>query len=112
MKAIFRIKHSQDFALAIKKGKALHNSSFTVHFKDNGLNYCRVGISASNKLGNAVLRNRIRRQIRAMCHDLIDFENTKLDIVIIARKDFLNKSYEENRLLLGNIINSQVGNKE
>ena len=62
MKIINRIKASEDFALTIKKGKAQRDQSYVIHFSENELNYIRVGISVSSKLGNAVARNHIKRQ--------------------------------------------------
>ena len=57
MKVINRIKASDDFALAIKKGRAQRNQSYVIHIRPNEFNYVRVGISVSSKLGNAVVRN-------------------------------------------------------
>ena len=64
MKVINRIKASDDFALAIKKGRAQRNQSFVIHYRPNEYTYTRVGISVSSKLGNAVVRNLVKRQIR------------------------------------------------
>jgi RNase P protein component len=35
MKVINRIKASDDFALAIKKGRAQRNQSFVIHYRPN-----------------------------------------------------------------------------
>ena len=83
MKVINRIKASDDFALAIKQGRAQRNQSFVIHYRTNEFNYVRVGISVSAKLGNAVIRNHIKRQIRSMCDELIDYNQNNSDIVII-----------------------------
>ena len=106
MKVINRIKANQDFALAIKKGKTFKTDSYLIHVADNSLNRVRVGISVSKKLGNAVTRNKIKRQIRAMCQ-MIDFDSTGKEVVVVVRKEFLEKSYQENKellcLMLGNM---------
>ena len=109
MKVINRIKASKDFAETIKKGTALRNSSFVIHFKANELDYTRIGISVSTKLGHAVVRNRIKRQIRAMCDSSIDYASHTFDIVIIAKEGFLKCDYHENIKLL-NILLSKIGN--
>ena len=92
MKVINRIKASDDFALAIKKGRAQRNQSF------------RVGISVSSKLGNAVVRNLVKRQIRSMCDSLIDYNSQSFDIVIIAKANFLNRSYDDNKQSLQELL--------
>ena len=97
MKIVNRIKASDDFALTIKKGKAQRDQSYVIHYRPNSLSYTRVGISVSSKLGNAVVRNHIKRQIRSMCDALIEYSNHPLDIVIVAKQEFLNKSYNDNK---------------
>lgn len=105
MKVINRIKASDDFALAIKKGRAQRNQSYVIHYRPNEFNYVRVGISVSSKLGNAVVRNLVKRQIRSMCDSLIDYNSQSLDIVIVAKANFLNRSYDDNKQSLKELFN-------
>ncbi|NLB48349.1 MAG: ribonuclease P protein component [Erysipelotrichia bacterium] len=104
MKVINRLKASEDFALAIKKGKAQRNQSFVIHYRNNEMSYTRVGISVSVKLGNAVTRNRIKRQIRNMCDLLLDYQTQSLDIVIIAKPGFLNRTFSGNKQALAQLL--------
>ena len=104
MKIVNRIKANDDFATTIKKGRAQRDQSYVIHYCTNSLNYTRVGISVSSKLGNAVVRNHIKRQIRSMCDELIDY-NQSLDIVIVAKQGFLNNSYDDNKESLNKLLN-------
>ena len=110
MKIINRIKKSDDFLLTIKKGRAYRNKQYTVHVIENSLSYSRVGISVSSKLGNAVTRNRIKRQVRSMCDSLINYNNQSLDIVIVVREPFLGGSFNDNKSFLNDLLGAQVGN--
>ena len=103
MKIVNRIKANDDFATTIKKGRAQRDQSYVIHYCTNSLNYTRVGISVSSKLGNAVVRNHIKRQIRSMCDELIDY-NQSLDIVIVAKQGFLNNSYDDNKTSLTKLL--------
>ena len=105
MKVINRIKASDDFALTIKKGKAQRDQSYVIHYRINELNYARVGISVSSKIGNAVARNHIKRQIRSMCDTLIDYEKHNIDIVIVAKQGFLSRSFDDNKESLRKLLN-------
>ena len=105
MKVINRIKASDDFALAIKKGRAQRNQSFVIHYRPNEYTYTRVGISVSSKLGNAVVRNLVKRQIRSMCDELIDYNQKSLDIVIVAKQEFPNRTYDDNKMSLKQLLN-------
>ena len=104
MKIINRIKANDDFATTIKKGRTQRDQSYVIHYNTNSLNYTRVGISVSSKLGNAVVRNHIKRQIRSMCDELIDY-NHSLDIVIVAKQGFLTNSYDDNKTSLNKLLN-------
>ena len=105
MKVINRIKATDDFALTIKKGKAQRNQSFVIHYRNNEFQYARVGISVSSKLGNAVVRNHIKRQVRSMCDELIDYQNQHTDIVIVVKQGFLNHSFDDNKMSLKELLN-------
>lgn len=112
MKVINRIKKSDDFLLTIKKGKAYRLEQFTVHIASNNFGFTRVGLSVSSKLGNAVTRNKIKRQLRSMCDSIIDYSKNSLDIVIVVRKPYLNGTFYKNRSLLSELLNAQVGKKQ
>lgn len=105
MKVAYRVKSNEDFKKVVQHGHFLKCSSFVAHYLVNNYNYSRIGISTSTKLGNAVTRNRIRRQIRSMCDALVDFDKTNIDFVIIVKKDYLNKNFQENKELLARLIN-------
>jgi len=110
MKVVNRIKKSEEFLLTIKKGKAYHCDQFTIHIAKNNHSYTRVGLSVSSKLGNAVVRNRIKRQVRAMCDSLIDYSKQSLDIVIVVRKPYLGFKFDDNKSQLSDLLSAQVGN--
>lgn len=104
MKAMYRLKKNEDFAFTVKHGTVKKNFSYVTHTKTNDLGYARIGISVSSKLGCAVIRNRIKRQIRAMVREIVEFSTNSSDIVIIAKSDFKNHSFEENKALLAKLI--------
>ena len=109
MKVINRIKANEDFALAIKKGKTYQSASYRLHVRENEFDHTRVGISVSKKIGNAVVRSRVKRQIRAICDSVIQYDKQALDIVIIAKSNFLENSFQDNRNQFIDLFNLQVG---
>lgn len=100
MKVVNRIKKNEEFATVVKKGHTLKTSSYIIHYLDSEKEICRIGISVSKKVGNAVTRNRIKRQIRAMCDSLVSYSFHTFDIVIVVRKDFLNNDFHNNLEIL------------
>ena len=108
MKVINRIKSNEDFAFTVKKGEILKHSPYLIHFIKNDLNVCRIGISVSKKVGNAVTRNRVKRQTRAMCDSLVQYTSHTFDVVIIIKPEFLNSSFDDNKKVLNDLL-SQIG---
>ena len=108
MKVINRIKDKQQFGIVVKKGKTLKETPYIVHYLDNGLSVCRVGLSVSKRLGNAVMRNRIKRQTRAMCDSLIDYSFHTFDVIIVVKPEFVNQSFDDNKKILNNLL-SKIG---
>ena len=108
MKVINRIKDKEQFVFTVKKGLVLKQSPFIIHYIKNELNVCRIGLSVSKKLGNAVTRNRVKRQTRAMCDSLVDYTSHTFDIVIVIKPDFLNSGFEDNKNILNSML-SKIG---
>jgi len=106
-----RVKKNEEFSLIINEHHSVSDDCFVMYFDNKKENYSRVGISVSKKLGNAVTRNWIKRQIRMMLANIYDFENSAYDLVIIARKPFLNKSFADKSVQLEKLIKKAIINK-
>ncbi|QEH62419.1 ribonuclease P [Spiroplasma chinense] len=101
------IKKNHHFQRIISKKRFQKARSFVIYYvKSDELNF-KYGVSVGKKLGNAVIRNKIKRQIRQMVSKRIDsLNNKKLKIVIMARNEFLNRSFEYNEKELEKLLNS------
>ncbi|HEY6578111.1 MAG TPA: ribonuclease P protein component [Rhizomicrobium sp.] len=56
----------------------------------------RVGFTASRKIGNAVLRNRARRRLKAAAHALLPLYGLPgNDYVLVARRETLTRSFAD-----------------
>lgn len=108
MKKCYRVVANEDFSRVIKTGITIRDDSFTTHYKLNELNKIRIGISVSTKLGNAVVRNRIKRQMRSICDSLLDYHKNSFDVIIVVRNGYLENTYQENSLILKNIF-TEIG---
>lgn len=95
MKKKYIVKENRDFEDIIRNGKCIKGKSFIVHFKKNDLKYDRFGISVSKKIGNAVIRNKFKRKIRAIIdNNKKDYNNPK-DYIIILRRSATERSFQE-----------------
>ncbi len=93
MKKVNIIKESKDFTKIIKSNKPFKMKEFVIYSTISGLDYYKFGLSVSKKVGNAVIRNKIKRQLKS----IIDKKHYKkgLKCIIIVRKDFLDYKFEE-----------------
>ena len=87
MKVLNRIKKNVEFNKVIEEGQVIKSDSLTLHFLENKLGYTRIGISIPKKSGKAVVRNKMRRQIRAIIAKDVDLSKS-IDCVLIARKKY------------------------
>ncbi len=81
-----RLKKKKDFERVFKEGKFLKNNSFILGFVKNELeNVSRFGIIVSSKVSKkSVIRNKIKRRIRAIIRDLLLKTTPGIDAVLIA----------------------------
>ena len=104
MKKLNIIKKQEEIDNIIKTGKLLKNRFFFLYYKERDPKYYRFCICVSKKLGNAVIRNKNKRQIK----DIIDKSNlvfeSNMDYVIILRKEISNISYEDKKKYLLDIL--------
>ena len=77
-----RIKKHNEFQEVIARGNLVRSKFFSFYILKNELGYTRIGISVPKKSGNAVIRNKIKRQIRAMCARNCDYSKS-IDLVFL-----------------------------
>ena len=68
MKKENRIKKNEEFTKIISKKHCISNAVFIMYYDNRALDHARVGISVSKKIGNAVIRNKIKRILTDSCY--------------------------------------------
>ena len=108
MKKKYRIKKNEDFQYILNRGKSFANRQLVIYYirKENQTHF-RIGISVGKKLGNAVLRNKIKRYLRESLNLLKDQIRPDVQIIIIARNDAKNKSFWEIQRSLKHVLSKQ-----
>ena len=85
MKQTVTIKSNCDFRRIYGKGKSFQGPALVSYVLKNRAGICRIGITTSKKIGNAVERNRSRRVIRAAYSMIEEKIQGNYDFVFVAR---------------------------
>ncbi len=106
MKRQYRLRKSEDFHRTIHASRFVKNHLFVIYYQSNELNAVRVGISIHKRIGIAVTRNKIKRQIKAILRDALDASRS-IDYVIVPKHNYnvdeFNKSHDALKDLLEKI---------
>ena len=102
------IKKSNDYTKVINKNNKLKNKYYSLFYikSDNTL----FGISITKKIGNAVIRNKNKRQIKNIIDNNKNNIQNGYNYVIIIRKEILSLSYQEKEQELINLF-KKIGEK-
>jgi ribonuclease P protein component len=95
------IKKNKEYRKIYYRGKSYADRYVVLYVLKNDFKICRFGFTVSKKIGNAVVRNRIKRLFKEICR--LNLENIPVgfDYIIIARREIVHLNYRqiENSLL-------------
>jgi ribonuclease P protein component len=74
-----------DFKKVFELGTKFPSKFFIIYALPNELSYCRLGLSVSRKIGDAVVRNRIKRRLREIFRQQLADKPLHYDFVVVAR---------------------------
>ena len=98
------IKKNSQFRFIYSRGKSYSNDKLVLYMFRNKKNVNRIGLSVSKKIGNSVVRNRIKRLIRESYRLNKDTCKKGFDIIFIARIGSKNAKYKDIEKSVINLI--------
>lgn len=84
---------NRQFREVYGKGKSIPDRLLVIYVMPNSLAYSRFGFCVGKKVGNAVVRNRVKRILREICRLNISTFKVGYDCVIIARPRIVDENY-------------------
>ena len=99
------ISKNEEIKKIIKLGTKKVSKYYIIYSQNNEVDYNRYAISVSKKLGNAVLRNSLKRKTKEILR--LNSINSNKNYVIILRKDILELDYQNQTKELTNIIKGE-----
>jgi ribonuclease P protein component len=97
-----RLLKRSDFQRLSKSGKRIQNRYFIVYISRNDIQRCRLGLTVTRKVGNAVARNRIKRLAREYFRQNRHIIKDYWDISLIAKRECIEVT---NKALLSALEN-------
>lgn len=95
MKNSESLRKNRQFQFVYKYGRSYANKYLVMYIKENGLGMNRIGISVSKKVGNSVVRHRVKRLVKESYRLHENVFNSGLDMVIVARAGASEVGYYE-----------------
>lgn len=90
LQKVYRLKKKNDIQLLFKKGKSIATPFLVLYLLKRtderaAGEYPRIAFAVSKKIGNAVVRNRIKRLLREGVRHYVSKLDNSYDIIFVAR---------------------------
>ena len=95
MKPAVTLKQNYEFRRLYQKGVSSAGSCMVLYCRKNKLGHNRLGLTASVKLGHAVVHNRARRRLREVYRLNAHQLRAGWDIILVARSRTVTASWKE-----------------
>jgi len=99
------LKKNGDFRLVYHAGRSKVNRLFVMIVRKNDREVNRYGISVSKKVGNSVVRHRIKRVVREIIRLHNDSISQGYDIVIVGRSESACGDYRKMESPIRHLLN-------
>lgn len=101
------VKSNELFNNIIDKGIRISNKYFVICGLRKDFPKNNYGIAVGKKIGNAVIRNKIKRQLRNIITNNYKLFPNYHNYIIISKKDILNLSYQDIEKALIELLNNK-----
>ncbi|MEW8973875.1 MAG: ribonuclease P protein component [Tissierellaceae bacterium] len=95
MEKRFRLRKNMEFKKVYNCGRNFWNRNLILYVRKNDSEETRVGYTITKKIGNSVVRNKLRRRMKEIYR--LNFHRIKAgyDLVFIPKKNIVHISYDE-----------------
>jgi len=92
-----RLTESDDFRRVVRRGQKAGCATLVVHLSEGDAGSPTAGFVVSRAVGNAVIRNRVKRQLRHLVREQLPVLPRSAMLVVRARPAAADASYTELR---------------
>lgn len=95
MEKKYRLRKNMEFKRVFSGGKNYWNRNLILYVRKNKLDESRYGITITKKIGNAVVRNKIRRRIKEIYRLNLNRIKNGYDLIFVPKKNIVDLSFKE-----------------
>ncbi len=95
MKRRYRVREDRRFREIRQRGRSYAADALVLCALTNDLGYSRFGFAVNSRIGNAVVRNRIKRRLREAMRLRMGSIAPGWDVVLIARRPIRGLTYAQ-----------------
>lgn len=100
-----RLKKKKDFEYVFKQGRGLREGFLSLKFAKNGLGATRFGFVVGQKVSHkAVIRNKVKRRLRALARAKLGDIKKGFDVVMIASKGAEAGSLDDTAVIFNHLF--------
>ena len=106
----YRLKKNKEFGYVYKKGETSYSKVLTMYYVKTKIKPFKVGFSISSKIGNSVIRHKVKRKLTHLFKEFITQVNPNYNYIFVARNGIEALTYDQLKvemkkvLTKGNII--------
>lgn len=89
------VKDKRDFNKIIKEAPFVKNKSYVIYIRKKEEEIPKFGIAISKHTGNAVVRNKLKRQLRALIDEQKETFPKNQDYIIMIKRNCVELSFQE-----------------
>lgn len=89
-----RLKKRKEFAYIYRKGERVYSNHLTLIKIFSKFLAPKIGFSVSNKIGKAVVRNKIKRQLREIVRPLVP-QIKNCNLIFVAKENITETTFSE-----------------
>lgn len=100
-----KLRNNREYRVVYDKGRRFHTPYFTAFVVANDLSEPRLGITATKKIGKAVIRNRCKRRLREVIRRYYAAnESAGYDIVLNAKTNLITANFTKLEVAFAEVI--------
>ncbi len=98
------VKEKKDFNSIINNARFFKNNYYTIYIRKRKDSEIKFGLAISKKVGNAVVRNKLKRQVRALIDNIKETFPKGRDYIIMIKRNCLEINFQEMKINLIQLI--------